>query len=91
MSEGLVVTDAPVDARGLREGQIRHINTRHVFIEDIQRELLEEPCEICGEKTRDVGQLFAKDGKDELGRNIVQMVCAKCLTKNSKSKSKKKA
>jgi hypothetical protein len=86
MSEGLVKD--PLAAYGLREGQQRYINSRSISIEDIQRELMEEPCELCGQKTGEVGQLFAKDGKDEMGRHIVQMVCAKCLTKNRKQKIK---
>jgi tRNA U54 and U55 pseudouridine synthase Pus10 len=73
---------------------IRSGNTaNHITLAKLQKielEMMEEPCEICGGKTKDVGQLFSQDCKDEMGRQIVQMVCAKCMTKGNKPKSKPK-
>jgi len=57
--------------------------------ERIKREMLDEQCEICGAKVSVCGDLFAKDSKDELGRNIVLMVCSNCFTQKHKKKTKK--
>jgi hypothetical protein len=59
-------------------------------LEKIEAEMLQEPCELCGCPTREAGQLFAQDAKDDMGRHIVQMVCAKCMTKANKTKQKSK-
>jgi len=40
---------------------------------------MDEQCEICGKKIREVGQLFGKASKDDLGRPTIIMVCPKCL------------
>ncbi len=54
----------------------------------ILEEVGKEPCDQCGIKTSEAGSLFAKYTTDNEGRNIVQMVCAKCL-KNSKKRRTK--
>jgi predicted flavoprotein YhiN len=58
--------------------------------EKIEKELMQEPCENCGVPTKEVGQLFPKDDKDEQGRPIVKMLCAKCISgKSGKKKARK--
>jgi hypothetical protein len=71
----------------IRQGQVNH----KVDMERILAEVAEEQCELCGAKTKDVGNLFSKDSKDERGHHIVLMVCAKCSKKHeSKPKPKSK-
>lgn len=46
---------------------------------------MEDICENCGKKSP---RLYARDMKDEKGRPIVQMVCAKCLKTSKKNGGK---
>lgn len=54
----------------------------------IEKEMLEEPCELCGTPTKELAgkRLVAMKDKDDKGRPIVRMVCSKCL----KSKKRRK-
>ncbi len=79
----------PMDEHGRRADQSKFYSIeRKIDIKRIIKEMNQEPCELCGKKTSVVGPLFAKDIKDEMGRNCVIMVCSKCLKKKIKSGGK---
>lgn len=73
----------------IRSGQTSNQLTE-ARLKKIQDEMLEEPCEKCGAPTREAGPLFAMNDKDEQGRSIVLMVCAKCSKQKKSSIRKKK-
>lgn len=75
-------------AHGLTKNQVRYINLPNIRYEEIMESVNEEPCDECGRKTRECGQLMAKDAKDEEGRKVVLMLCARCITKKGKKVKK---